>query len=69
MLDEALVVADVGKRQALMSDIEQILQDSGVIIQPYWRSLYNHTAKNVHGARMHTRLSNIILKKSGSAEV
>ena len=52
-LDEALGVADVGKRQALMSDIEQILQDSGVIIQPYWRSLYNHTAKNVHGARMH----------------
>ena len=52
-LDQALGVADVGKRQALMSDIEQILQDSGVIIQPYWRSLYNHTTKNVHGARMH----------------
>jgi len=52
-LDEALGVADVGKRQALMSDIEQILQDSGVIIQPYWRSLYNHSTENVHGARMH----------------
>ena len=26
-----------------MKDIEQILQDSGIIIQPYWRKLYNHS--------------------------
>ena len=27
-----------------MKDIEQILQDSGIIIQPYWRKLYSHSA-------------------------
>ena len=31
------------KRKAMMKDIEQILQDSGIIIQPYWRTLYNHS--------------------------
>ena len=28
---------DVDKRKEMMKDIEQILQDSGIIIQPYWR--------------------------------
>ena len=30
------------KRKEVMKDIEQILQDSGIIIQPYWRKLYIH---------------------------
>ena len=25
-----------------MKDLEQILQDLGIIIQPYWLTLYNH---------------------------
>ena len=28
-----------------MEDLEQILQDSGIIIQPYWLSLYNHALR------------------------
>ena len=28
-----------------MKDIEQILQDSGIIIQPYWRKLYSHSTQ------------------------
>ena len=43
-LAEATAQPDVEKRKLLMKDIEQILQDSGIIIQPYWRSLYNHSA-------------------------
>ena len=42
-LNEALSVADADKRKEMMKDIEQILQDSGIIIQPYWRKLYNHS--------------------------
>lgn len=52
-LGEALSVADAGKRQALMEEIEKILQDSGVIIQPYWRKLYSHITPNVKGYQMH----------------
>ena len=36
-------IADAEKRKAVMDDIEKILQDSGIIIQPYWRKLYNHS--------------------------
>jgi peptide/nickel transport system substrate-binding protein len=36
-----------------MKDIEKILQDSGVLIQPFWRSLYRHHADYVKGLFMH----------------
>jgi peptide/nickel transport system substrate-binding protein len=36
-----------------MKDIEQILQDSGVLIQPYWRKLYSHSVAAVKGYAMH----------------
>ncbi|MEQ9447820.1 MAG: ABC transporter substrate-binding protein, partial [Rhodospirillaceae bacterium] len=52
-LDEALAIADADKRRAVMEDLEKILQDSGIIIQPYWRSLYKHMAKAVQNDRMH----------------
>lgn len=52
-LGEALSVANAKKRKKLMKEIEKILQDSGVIIQPYWRALYSHATKNVKGYKMH----------------
>ena len=52
-LNAALTVADDGKRKELMKDIEAILQDSGIIIQPHWRSLYRHHADYVKGLFMH----------------
>ncbi|QHQ34777.1 ABC transporter substrate-binding protein [Algicella marina] len=52
-LTEALAIADADKRREIMTDIEQILQDSGVIIQPYWRSLFRHTTDKVQGAEQH----------------
>ena len=36
-----------------MKDIETILQDSGVIIQPFWQNLYSHTNSKVKGYGVH----------------
>lgn len=53
LLDSALGLADAADRRALMEEMERILQDSGVIIQPYWRSLHRHMRPEVRGLRMH----------------
>ncbi len=53
LIDEALKIADAEKRRELMFRIETILQEEGVIIQPYWRSLYRHYRPDVVGAEMH----------------
>lgn len=52
-LNAALAVADVAQRKEMMKDIQQILQDSGIIIQPYWRKLYNHSVEAVKNHGMH----------------
>lgn len=52
-LKAALAIADADKRKALMKDIEAILQSSGVLIQPFWRSIYRHHADYVKGLFMH----------------
>jgi peptide/nickel transport system substrate-binding protein len=36
-----------------MKEIEAKLQDSGILIQPFWRSLYRHHADYVKGLFMH----------------
>jgi peptide/nickel transport system substrate-binding protein len=55
-LKTALAMPDVEKRRELMKDIEQILQDSGILIQPYWRSLYNHSVAAVKDNPAHQTL-------------
>ncbi|MDG4885558.1 ABC transporter substrate-binding protein [Mesorhizobium sp. WSM4884] len=52
-LKEALSQIDVAKRKEVMKDVEQILQDSGVIIQPFWQKLYCHMNKKVKNYTMH----------------
>ena len=47
LLTKALATADVEKRRAIMAEAEALLQEDGVTIQPYWRSLYNHTKSNL----------------------
>ncbi|MCA8870083.1 MAG: ABC transporter substrate-binding protein [Rhodobacteraceae bacterium] len=42
LINQALSIADADKRRVVMAKIEQLLRDDGVIIQPYWRSLFNH---------------------------
>ncbi|CAH2397049.1 ABC transporter substrate-binding protein [Mesorhizobium escarrei] len=53
IVTKALSVADPTARRELIGKAEKILQDSGVIIQPFWRKLFCHSATAVQGRRMH----------------
>ena len=53
LLDEAMSLADADQRRVVMAKIEAIMQDEGVTVQPYWRSLYRHHVEGVVGAEMH----------------
>src|SRR5690606_7165683 len=52
-LGKALSIADPDKRREVMKDVEQILQDSGIIIQPFWQSLFCHMQPAVQNYAMH----------------
>ncbi|UVC19308.1 ABC transporter substrate-binding protein [Mesorhizobium onobrychidis] len=52
-LKKAFSVSDAAKRKELMQDIEDVLQDSGVIIQPFWQSLFGHMNKKVQDYAIH----------------
>ncbi|MEM9098934.1 MAG: ABC transporter substrate-binding protein [Pseudomonadota bacterium] len=52
-LDQALATPDVEARRKLMVEVETILRDSGVIIQPYWRSIFRSYREGVNGYEMH----------------
>ncbi len=52
-LAEAMSIADAEKRKAVMEKVERIMQDTGVMVQPYWRAIYRHFDPKVKGADMH----------------
>ncbi len=52
-LARALATPDAEARRAIMAELEQIMQDEGVMIQPYWRSVFRHMKDTVRGADMH----------------
>ncbi|WP_424970158.1 ABC transporter substrate-binding protein [Dinoroseobacter sp. S76] len=52
-LAEAMAISDADARREKMAVIQQILRDEGVIIQPFWRSLYNHHRGDVVNAEKH----------------
>lgn len=52
-LKEAVALADVDKRREKVAICEKIMQDEGVIVQPYWRTLTNYTKPNLGGANHH----------------
>lgn len=52
-LEKALATADIDARRELMAIGQKMMQDDGVTIQPYWRSLYNHTKVGLVGAEHH----------------
>lgn len=52
-LAEALSISDADTRREVMAKIETIMQEQGVLVQPYWRSLYRHVDPRVQGADMH----------------
>ncbi len=53
VLAEANAIADADQRREKMRRLEEIMQENGVIIQPFWRSIYNHTVEGVVNAEMH----------------
>ncbi|MEP2891500.1 ABC transporter substrate-binding protein [Tateyamaria sp.] len=53
ILEKALATADIEARRALMAEGQAILQNDAVTIQPYWRSLYNHTREGLVGGNHH----------------
>ncbi|MCR8825010.1 ABC transporter substrate-binding protein [Pseudosulfitobacter koreensis] len=52
-LVKALATANLDARRELMEVGQKMLQDDGVTIQPYWRSLYNFTRTGLVGADHH----------------
>ena len=52
-LEQALGIFDPDKRRPLMAEMQKMLQDSGVIIQPYWNELIMHRIEAVQGYRRH----------------
>jgi peptide/nickel transport system substrate-binding protein len=53
LLAQANGIANADERRKLMYRLEEIMQEEGVTIQPYWRSLYRHAKKNLVNAEMH----------------
>lgn len=52
-LDRAMGIVDAVERRAVMTELETMLVEDGVIIQPYWRRLVRHTAVPLAGAEIH----------------
>lgn len=52
-LGQALAIADADTRREVMKRLQEIMQEQGVLIQPYWRSLYRHYDPKVKGGEMH----------------
>lgn len=53
LLDKAMSLDNVVARRKVVKQLEQILQDDGVMIQPYWRKVYNNFKSNVYGVEIH----------------
>ena len=52
-LGKALAINDAKARSEVMKRIEEIMQEQGVLIQSYWRSLYRHTDPKVKDCAIH----------------
>ncbi|MRU16937.1 ABC transporter substrate-binding protein [Roseovarius sp. A21] len=42
LIDKAMSLSAADERRAVIREVELLLREEGVIIQPYWRALYNH---------------------------
>lgn len=55
-LDAALAEPRSADRKALMKPLQLKLQESGVLIQPFWRAVFCHAAPRVRGFALHPAL-------------
>ena len=53
LLAQGLSIADADKRREIMAQMQRILQEEGVLIQPYWRSVYNHSNGKFANVNVH----------------
>ncbi len=53
LLGEAMSLADADQRREVMAQLETILREEGVIIQPYWQTLFRHHREGLVGGEMH----------------
>ncbi|MEO0937349.1 MAG: ABC transporter substrate-binding protein [Pseudomonadota bacterium] len=53
LLTQAMSIADADQRRAVMAELQQIMQDEGVVVQPYWRSIFRHFKDGIVGGEMH----------------
>ncbi len=56
LMDEALATPDPDERRTIMEKIESNLRNSGIIIQPYWRSVFRSFQASVKGCEQHQSL-------------
>jgi len=55
-LDLAAATIDVNARRQYMAVVQKILQDDAVIAQPFWRSIFSATTRQVQGYATHPSL-------------
>jgi peptide/nickel transport system substrate-binding protein len=53
LLTQAMSLSDAEERRPVMARIERLLREEGVIIQPYWRALFNHHDGTLVNAEKH----------------
>lgn len=53
LLSDALAIADSDKRSEIAGKAAALIQEEGVTIQPYWRSLYRHMREGLVGTDQH----------------
>ncbi|MEE9428431.1 MAG: ABC transporter substrate-binding protein [Paracoccaceae bacterium] len=53
LLTEALSIADADARRVVMAKMQALIQEEGVTIQPYWRSVFRHHIQGLEGVEMH----------------
>ena len=53
LLDQAMAMSDADTRRGVMEQIETLLREDGVIIQPYWRAIYSHHNGRLVGVERH----------------
>ena len=52
-LQQALAISDHDERRVVMKRLQEIMQEEGHIVQPYWRSIYRHVRGDLVNAEMH----------------
>ncbi|MEO5759183.1 MAG: ABC transporter substrate-binding protein [Mesorhizobium sp.] len=52
-VQKANAIANADQRRVVMRELQMMLQDSGIIVQPYWRKLFCHMKPALMGYQMH----------------